>query len=269
MGSYYLAIDIGVLGGRHILGYLMDGKLRLEEIHRFNNCVHEFEGEPCWDYDYLFREIKAGLIKCRELNKLPIFVSIDTWGVSVVLLDGEGNVISNPAPAHDVISQLRAIREKNPEYTEKEEAMLLVPDYFNYLLTGIKRCEYSSADTTQLLSPVTKNWDEDLIKSLGYSSVIFPKLCRPGTILGNLRLEVNEEIGYDLIVVTTASSVADYLRELTAGVTGKTVYPGPEDVLVTGNILGQMMVSHELADLAAAGECILQSQGSTDREVPE
>jgi len=35
--KYYLAIDIGASGGRHILGSVEDGKLKLEEVYRFEN----------------------------------------------------------------------------------------------------------------------------------------------------------------------------------------------------------------------------------------
>ena len=37
--SYYLAIDIGASSGRHILGWIENGKIRIEEIHRFQNGI--------------------------------------------------------------------------------------------------------------------------------------------------------------------------------------------------------------------------------------
>ena len=33
----YLAIDIGASSGRHIIGTVEDGTLKLEEVHRFDN----------------------------------------------------------------------------------------------------------------------------------------------------------------------------------------------------------------------------------------
>ena len=44
----------------------------------------------------------------------------------------------------------------------------MIPDYFHYMLTGVKRQEYTNATTTQLVSPVTKTWDYELIRQLGY-----------------------------------------------------------------------------------------------------
>ena len=39
--KYYLAIDIGASSGRHILGWLENGKIRIEEIYRFENGLIE------------------------------------------------------------------------------------------------------------------------------------------------------------------------------------------------------------------------------------
>ena len=37
MTKYYLAVDIGASSGRLILGHLENGKMELEEVHRFEN----------------------------------------------------------------------------------------------------------------------------------------------------------------------------------------------------------------------------------------
>lgn len=58
MEKYYLAIDIGASSGRHILSHLEDGKMVLEEIHRFPNGMIEKQGQKVWDIDALFEEIK-------------------------------------------------------------------------------------------------------------------------------------------------------------------------------------------------------------------
>ena len=39
MKNYYLAIDIGASGGRHILGSVKNDKLQLKEIYRFENKI--------------------------------------------------------------------------------------------------------------------------------------------------------------------------------------------------------------------------------------
>lgn len=101
MNPYYLGIDIGASSGRHILAHLEDGKMVLEEIHRFPNGMVEKDGENVWDVDGLFREIKAGMKKCAEIGKIPVSVGIDTWGVDFVLLDEGGKRIGNAVAYRD------------------------------------------------------------------------------------------------------------------------------------------------------------------------
>ena len=68
--SYYLAIDIGASSGRHILGWIENGKIRIEEVHRFQNGIVGRNGHLCWDVDHLFHEVVEGLKRCRTLNHL-------------------------------------------------------------------------------------------------------------------------------------------------------------------------------------------------------
>ena len=236
MYNYYLAIDIGASSGRHILGHLENGKLQLEEIHRFENGILDFDGESCWDLDRLFKEIKIGMKKCKAVGKLPVSVGIDTWGVDFVLLDREDKIVGKTVAYRDsrtkgmddnvyssitedelygrtgiqkqifnTIYQLMAVKTKHPDYLEQAQSMLLIPDYFHFLLSGVKRCEYTNATTTQLVNPVTKGWDMELIEKLGYPQRIFTEIALPGTELGNLTEEIRNEIGFDCKVVLPAT----------------------------------------------------------------
>ena len=236
MRTYYLAIDIGASSGRHILGSLQDGKMELEEIHRFPNGMVERDGESVWDVDELFTQIKIGMKKCREAGKIPVSVSVDTWGVDFVLLDREGQRIGNATAYRDgrtkgmdrevykvisedalyartgiqkqifnTIYQLMALQKQHPAQLEAAETLLMMPDYFHYLLSGTAVTEYTNATTGQLVSPDTKEWDFDLIGRLGYPEKIFRKIVTPGTVLGELRREVQEEVGYNCKVVAAAT----------------------------------------------------------------
>ena len=236
MNPYYLAIDIGASSGRHILGHLEDGKMVLEEVHRFPNGMVEKDGENVWDVDELFRQIKLGMKKCAELGKVPVSVGVDTWGVDFVLLDGNGGRIGNAVAYRDgrtkgmdeevyrfiseedlyartgiqkqlfnTIYQLMALKTKKPEQLQKAETLLMIPDYFHYLLSGVAVTEYTNATTGQLVDPETKQWDMELIERLGYPAKIFKRLVTPGTVLGDLTPEVQEEIGYNCKVVAPAT----------------------------------------------------------------
>lgn len=236
MNSYYLAVDIGASSGRHILAHLEDGKMVLEEIHRFPNGMVQKDGENVWDVDELFAQIKLGMKKCAEAGKIPVSIGIDTWGVDFVLLDAEGKRIGNAVAYRDgrtkgmdeevykkipedelyartgiqkaifnTIYQLMALKVKKPEQLEKAETMLMMPDYFHYLLSGVAATEYTNATTGQLVSPVTKDWDMELIEKLGYPKKIFQKLVTPGTVLGELTEEIQKEVGFNCKVVAPAT----------------------------------------------------------------
>ena len=216
MATYYLAVDIGASSGRHILGHMENGKMILEEVYRFENGMVKKGDELCWEFDRLFKEVINGLKKCKEIGKIPVSMGVDTWGVDFVLLDKDGNVLGNTVGYRDsrtegmdqevykvisqeelyertgiqkaiynTIYQLMSVKTKHPEYLEQAETLLHVPDYFHYLLTGVKSCEYTEATTSQLVSPVTKDWDFELIDKLGYPRKIFQKLIMPGTSIGH------------------------------------------------------------------------------------
>ena len=85
--KYCLAIDMGASSGRHILGYIENDKLKLEEIYRFENGIIDIDGNLCWDVEHLFNEIKNGLKECKNRGITPDTVAIDTWGVDYVLSD--------------------------------------------------------------------------------------------------------------------------------------------------------------------------------------
>ena len=243
MSKYFLAIDIGASSGRHILGSLENGKIVLEEVYRFWNGMDNVSGTLCWDVERLFREILAGMKKCKELGKVPASVGIDTWGVDFVLLDSDNQIVGETVGYRDhrtdgmddevykivsrdelyartgiqkaiynTIYQLMAVKKKHPDYLEKAETMLMIPDYFHYRLSGKKVQEYSEATTSQLVNPNTRDWDYELIEKLGFPKGIFQKISMPGTVIGTLLPEVQEIVGYDCNVVLppthdTASAV--------------------------------------------------------------
>ena len=80
MAAYYLAVDIGASSGRHIIGHMENGKIVLEEIYRFENGMVKKDGELCWEFDRLFKEVVNGLKKCKEIGKIPVSMGVDTWG---------------------------------------------------------------------------------------------------------------------------------------------------------------------------------------------
>lgn len=236
MAKYYLAIDIGASSGRHILGSMVDGKLQLEEIYRFENGMKKKDGHLVWDVDSLFSEIVNGLKRCKELNKVPETLGIDTWGVDYVLLDSQDKVVGNTYGYRDsrtkgadklvneilspeelygrngiqkqifnTIYQLTALKHQEPEVLEKAETLLMIPDYFNFCLTGVKQSEYTNATTGQLVDNTTNQWDMDLIRKLSLPEKIFLPLQTPGTKVGPLKAAIAEQVGFQCEVLQIAS----------------------------------------------------------------
>ena len=236
MEKYYLAVDIGASSGRHMLASMKDGKMQLEEVYRFPNGMDNKNGTLCWDVDRLITEIKNGLKKCKEIGKIPVSMGIDTWGVDYVLLDKDDNILGDTVGYRDsrtegmdekvyevipqddlyartgiqkqifnTIYQLMSVKESHPEYLEQAETILMIPDYFNFLLTGVKKNEYTEATTGQLISPKTNDWDYELIDMLGYNSKMFLPVSMPGTVVGDFTEEVQKEVGFNCTVVLPAT----------------------------------------------------------------
>ena len=236
MDRYYLAVDIGASSGRHMLASMKDGKMHLEEVYRFPNGMDDKNGTRCWDVDRLFTEIKNGLKKCKEIGKIPVSMAIDTWGVDYVLLDKDDRILGDTAGYRDsrtegmdekvyevipqdelyartgiqkqifnTVYQLMAVKESHPEYLEQAESILMIPDYFHFLLTGVKKNEYTNATTGQLVSPKTNDWDYELIEMLGYNPKMFRPVSMPGTVVGDFTEEVQKEVGFNCTVVLPAT----------------------------------------------------------------
>jgi rhamnulokinase len=73
--------------------------------------------------------------------------------------------------------------------------MLMIPDLFNYLMTGEICSEYTIASTSQLLNARTGEWSEKILYALGIPGEILPPIVPPGTILGALLPELREATG--------------------------------------------------------------------------
>ena len=87
MKKHFLAFDLGASSGRGIIGTLEDGKLALQEIHRFENGLKNINGSFFWDFPSLVEEIKKGIGKAFEVTRDITAIAIDTWGFDYVLFD--------------------------------------------------------------------------------------------------------------------------------------------------------------------------------------
>lgn len=231
--KYYLAIDIGASSGRHIIGWVADGKIETEELHRFPNGMDEVDGHLVWDTDRLFAEIKAGIKKAFAKYPKIESLSIDTWGVDYVLLRGDEEV--KPTYAYrdsrmeEVIDKVHEIVPHEALYSrtgiefmsfntvyqlyadkianrfEGVTDFLMLPEYFMYKLTGVKKKEFTNATTMGLVNSETLKIDKELWLTLGYPEQLLAELYQPGTFVGRLKDEIAEEVGGNLDVVLCAT----------------------------------------------------------------
>ena len=226
MGTkYFLAIDIGASSGRHILGWIENGKLNLEEIYRFKNGAVRDGDKLVWDSENLFNSIVDGLKECKKVGKIPTSIGIDTWGVDYALLDENDKLIGEIYSYRDdrtqkVIDEVHQIVSEEETYSrtgvqkqvyntiyqlysdkkagklEKAQSFLMTPDYLHFLLTGVKTNEYTIASTTGLLNAKTRDWDFGLIEKLGLKKSLFRELSMPGSIVGKLKKEIADKVGF-------------------------------------------------------------------------
>ena len=137
MGKYYLAVDIGASSGRHILGHLENGKIKLEEIYRFENGMDHKDGKLLWNVDRLFGEILNGMKKCKELGKIPVSMAIDTWAVDYVLLDEQDRILGDTY----------GYRDHRTDGMDAEVAKIL-PETELYAKTGIQKQIFTTGEDT-------------------------------------------------------------------------------------------------------------------------
>ena len=227
MPQTYLAYDLGASSGRAVVGRFDGNAVELEEIHRFANGPVSVAGGLYWDALRLYEEMLAGLRKCVQISGPELAgIGIDTWGVDFALLDDGDELLGNPHCYRDprvkgmmekalglvargdifeqtglqfleinTLYQLLSLAERNSPQLRMARTFLMMPDLFNFWLTGRKVCEFSNATTTQFYNPRTGGWATDLLRRLNLPFGMLPEIVQPGTSLGPLRPEIAKDAG--------------------------------------------------------------------------
>ena len=210
--NYYLAIDIGASSGRHIVGWTEDGQLKTEEVYRFPNGVCSLDGRLTWNVESLLHYVKKGIAAAKDRFGTIESLSIDTWGVDYVLMQGDREVL--PVYAYRdsrTRAVIGAVHEKMPfaelyrrtgiqfqpfntVYQLYDDMIrgrlrdvtdfLMMPEYLMYKLCGVRAHEYTNATTTGLVSAETGEYDPEIIGALGLPAHLFHPLQQPGTAIG-------------------------------------------------------------------------------------
>ncbi len=218
-----LALDFGASSGRAILGEYRDGKISLQEVHRFANEPVQVNGTMYWDVLRLLHEIKQGIRSAQQAGGFDS-LGIDTWGVDFGLLGEDGALLENPVHYRDLrtaglveesfallpreeqyaitgiqfmelntVYQLLSLKKQRPHLLERAKTLLFMPDLLAYMLTGRKTTEYSIATTSQMVDSKNGGWSKELLEAFGLPQHILCDIVPSGTALGELSREVCAE----------------------------------------------------------------------------
>ncbi len=250
MEKRVLVFDLGASGGRAMLGIFDGETIRLEEIHRFENSPVRLGDILYWDLHRLFYEIKQGISKASLSGGFDS-IGTDTWGVDFGLIGEDGNITEAPVHYRDgrtdgmpekafklisaermyditgiqlmqinTVFQLLSLKLGRPHILDNSYKMLMLPDLFNYLLTGVMKTEMSIASTTQMLDAVNRCWSDEIIEGLGLPKKLFTDIVPSGTVIGRLREDIRKELDApeaDVIAVcghdTQCAALAAPLKE--------------------------------------------------------
>jgi len=237
-----LAFDMGASSGRALIGQVVadaSGKRALEvkEIHRFPNHAIRIGKHLHWDTLRLLHEMKKGIRFAFQQGYEPTTFGIDTWGVDFGLIDGNGELLGNPYHYRDsqteglieevnglvgqrelfeqsglqfmpfnTLYQLYAMKKAASPKLDVARTLLLTPDLLAYLLTGVRSCEFTMATTTQLYHPGEQRWNTELMEKLGIPTGLFLDPVHPGTILGPLTTDVQEELGVPAMLAVSVGT---------------------------------------------------------------
>ena len=234
---HYIACDLGAESGRVMLGTLANGKLTLEEVHRFPNNGISVNGTLRWDVLRIHDELKTGLRKVAKSGVQVDSLSSDSWGVDYVWLRGNEPLLTLPYHYRDArtddgfarafaavkreeifaesgiqfmtlnsLYQLHADAKFRPWVFKTADRFLTIGDYINYLFCGVQKVEQSLASTTQLYNPKTRKWSAKLLKKLGLPAKLFPEIVPSGTVLGKLLPGIAKETGLKGVKVVATCS---------------------------------------------------------------
>lgn len=239
--SKFLAFDFGAESGRALLCTIKDGKLDLREIHRFSHSAVSTLGHLHWDVLQQFGNIRQGLkLALQETDGKIDGIGVDTWGVDFALIGEDGELLGNPFQYRDSrtdgmmeevlkivpretiydrtgiqflqfnsIYQLYSMVLTNSTALKHASKLLMMPDLFNYWLTGKATGEFSNATTTQCYDPRQGGWAKDMLAKLGIPTDMLPDIVQPGTVVGPLADSIVSEMGLGSGVPVVAPATHD------------------------------------------------------------
>ena len=216
-----LAFDFGASTGRAVLGHFDGKKISYEEIHRFDNVPLRENRRIAWDFFSLLKEVENTVASCGKVDSL----AFDTWGVDYGMITSNDYLMSLPtnyrdprtngvpeqvfrkiAPEklyHATGNQIMPINTLFQLMTEKGKrlestCMLFMPDLFAWALCGSRTVDRTIASTSQMVNPLTGNWDHNITALTPFPVTFFPKIVDCATVCGAYKgIPVVKVAGHD------------------------------------------------------------------------
>ncbi|MEL9939674.1 MAG: rhamnulokinase family protein [Ignisphaera sp.] len=246
-----LAFDLGASSCRAMMGFVDEKEktVSVEELYRWPNFMIRVDDGLYWDVLRIWHEMKTAIkLAYKRYGKDLVSIGVDTWGIDFALLDERGMLIENPHTYRDPRTEgmmeevfKRVPKEKIYERTGIQfirintlyqifsmvyyndpklriaKTFLMIPDLFNYWLTGEKLAEYTEATTTQFLDPGAKKWAFDILEALGIPTHIFPDVIEPGTRIGKINPRLASELDIPKEIDVVAPATHDTASAIAAG----------------------------------------------------
>jgi rhamnulokinase len=243
----YLAFDFGAESGRAILARFQSGVLTTQEVRRFKNEPVLYGRSLHWDVARLWLEVRSALSDLRDTTLAGI--GLDTWGVDYALLGENGELLQNPFHYRDArtlgimdqvfrkipkeeiyqatgiqfmsintLYQLHAASLETPSLLKVARRCLMIPDLFNFWLTGKAVNEFTIASTTQLVNPRTRTWARELIERMEFPAHLWGEIVEPGTNLGGLRPDLMRDsaLGETAVIAPATHDTGSAVAAVTA-----------------------------------------------------
>ena len=223
MSTSVAAIDLGATSGRVIVGRVGPKELELRAVARFANVPVSTPDGLHWNSLGLYRNALDGLQTAIREERILASIAVDSWAVDYALLS-QGRVVGNPfhyrdernlagvEKVHGLIGPATLYEANGLQHLpfntlfqlaadqangilDGVDRLLLIPDLFNFWLTGREATERTNASTTGLINARTGEWDDPLIRTLGLPRGLFTELIGAGEQVGSLRKSVAADLG--------------------------------------------------------------------------
>jgi len=224
----HMAVDIGAGSGRAFVGRLGEGRLTMEEVHRFRTDDMAWRGRHVRNLYRWYDDILEGFRRYAAVYEAPLAsVGVDTFGTDFVLLDRFGDMIGLPTSyryaalpqaafelesarfgseqlyalcgnhsmKNDALLQLIAMSLDREEPLSRADCLLFLADLFHYLLCGRRCAEVSLASYAKLYNQRSHGWEDRIFEAFDLPKRLQTPIVHSGDVLGKLAPEICADVG--------------------------------------------------------------------------